>query len=129
MAFQARLCARENQGGERVSSPLKAALEKLTIYDVWQMLGLPGRPKPSCKSPFRDERNASFSIYAQGRRWKDHTTGEGGDAADFCAKARNLSREEGARLLIDLAGTRRVNPVPYGNGGSANRQKSPGKPD
>ena len=34
-------------------SPLKAALEKLTIYDVWQMLGVEGRPKPSCKSPFR----------------------------------------------------------------------------
>jgi len=49
-------------------SPLKAALEKLTISDVWQMLGLPGRPTPSCKSPFRDEHNASFSIYAQGRR-------------------------------------------------------------
>ena len=33
---------------ERVSgcdySPLKAALEKLTIPDVWQMLGLPGKP-------------------------------------------------------------------------------------
>ena len=88
-------------------SPLKAALEKLTIPDVWQMLGVEGRPKPSCKSPFRDERNASFSIYAKGRRWKDHTTGEGGDAADFCAKARGLSREDGARLLIELAGTRK----------------------
>ena len=25
-------------------SPLKAALEKLTIYDVWQRLGLEGKP-------------------------------------------------------------------------------------
>ncbi len=117
---------------ERVSgcdySPLKAALEKLTIPDVWQMLGVEGRPKPSCKSPFRDERNASFSIYAKGRRWKDHTTGQRGDAADFCAHARGLSPEEGARLLIDLAGTRRVDSVPQGNSGNAKWQGNPSRP-
>ena len=109
-------------------SPLKAALEKLSIPDVWQMLGLQGRPMPSCKSPFRDERNASFSIYAQCRHWKDHTTGEGGDAADFCAHARGLSQEEGARLLIDLAGTRRVDSVPKGNSGNAKWQGNPSRP-
>jgi hypothetical protein len=113
-------------------SPLKAALEKLTIFDVWQRLGVkgePGKNGKACRSPFRPDRNPSFSIYKNGNKWKDHATGEGGDAADFCAKARNLSKEEGARLLIDLAGTRRGNPVPQDNGGSANRQKSPGNPD
>ena len=34
-------------------SPLEAALEKLTIYDVWQRLGLEGKPDRSCRSPFR----------------------------------------------------------------------------
>jgi hypothetical protein len=109
-------------------SPLKAALEKLTIYDVWQMLGVEGRPKPSCKSPFRPERNASFSIYAKGRRWKDHKTGEGRDAADFCAKARGLSPEDGTRLLIELAGTKRANPGLKGNGGNAKWQGDPSRP-
>jgi hypothetical protein len=93
-------------------SPLKAALEKLTIPDVWTRLGLKGKPAASCRSPFRDDRNASFSVYSKGRRWKDHGTSEGGDAADFCAKARNLSSEDGARLLIELAGT---NSLPQGD--------------
>jgi hypothetical protein len=100
-------------------SPLKAALEKLTIPDIWRMLGLKGTPKPSCRSPLReDDRNASFSIYDGGRRWKDHGTGLGGDAADFCAAACNLSKAEGARKLIELAGTgHRVNggDIPHGN--------------
>jgi hypothetical protein len=86
-------------------SPLKEALDKLTVCDVWEILGLDGTPKPSCRSPFRDDRNASFSIYDGGRRWKDHAIGENGDAADFVAKACNLSKEEGARRLIELAGT------------------------
>ena len=141
MAFQARLCARESRGGKRVRecdySPLKASLERLSVCDVWQRLGVegkPGRNGKACRSPFRPDRNPSFSIYMDGRRWKDHATGEGGDAADFCAKARNLSREEGARLLIDLAGTRRVDPVPKGNSGNAKWQgnpsrSGPGNPD
>ena len=44
-------------------SPLKAALEKLTIFDVWQRLGLEGKPGKTCRSPFRNDRNPSFSIY------------------------------------------------------------------
>ena len=95
MAFQARLCARESRGGKRVRecdySPLKASLERLSVCDVWQRLGVegkPGRNGKACRSPFRPDRNPSFSIYMDGRRWKDHATGEGGDAADFCAKAR-----------------------------------------
>jgi len=76
-------------------SPLKSALETLTVPDVWHRLGLEGRPGKLCRSPFREDRNPSFSVYKNGRLWKDHATDEGGDAADFCAKARNLSKKEG----------------------------------
>jgi hypothetical protein len=106
-------------------SPLKAALEKLSIFELWLLLGLNGKPGKSCRSPFREDKHPSFAIYAEARRWHDHTTGEGGDAADFCAKARGLSKEDGRRLLIDLAGTRRANSAPQGNSG---KQKSPGNP-
>jgi hypothetical protein len=89
-------------------SPLKTALNKLTVPDVWEMLGLPGIPKASCRSPLRDnDHNASFSIYDDNHRWKDHGTGEGGDAADFCAAALGLSKEDGARRLIEMARTGR----------------------
>jgi DNA primase len=81
-------------------SPLALALERLTIFDLWKLLRLDGTPKPSCRSPFREDRNPSFSIYDHGRRWKDFATGKGGDVVDFCSQARNLSKEDGARLLI-----------------------------
>ena len=58
-----------------------------TIADAWQMLSLPGEPKPSCKSPFRNERTPSFSIFNNGLSWKDHTTGEGGDVIEFIRHA------------------------------------------
>jgi hypothetical protein len=85
-------------------SPLQTAKARLTIAALWTMLDLPGKPQKSCRSPFREDRNPSFSIYDDGRKWKDHATGQGGDAADFVAAACNLSPEEGARRLIELAG-------------------------
>jgi hypothetical protein len=74
------------------NSPLKLALERLTIPELWHCLKLAGTPKRSCRSPFRDDdRSPSFSIYDSGRRWKGHGTGETGNAADFAAKACKLS--------------------------------------
>ena len=94
------------KGGER--TPLEAALEKLSIADVWRLCGVEGEPPgrdKAVRSPFRDDKNPSFSIYDNGKRWKDHGTGEHGDAADFLAKAKNLSKADACRELIRLAGT------------------------
>jgi hypothetical protein len=44
------------------ASPLTLALERLTVFDVWKLLGLEGTAKRSCRSPFRNDRNASFSM-------------------------------------------------------------------
>lgn len=59
------------------------ARHQLTITEAWVALGLPGTPKPSCRSPFRDERSPSFSIFDDGKGWKDHGSGEGGDVVEF----------------------------------------------
>ena len=91
------------------------ALERLTVVDVWKLLGLKGTPKPSCRSPFRDDRIASFSIYDHGRRWKDHATGECGDAANFVAKACRLSPRDGAQQLIEMAGVERKAKAKFNN--------------
>ena len=77
-------------------SPLQAAKERLAIPDLWQLLDLPGKPGQSCRSPFREDRNPSFSIYDGGHRWKDRGTGLGGNA-DFRAAACNLSKVESDR--------------------------------
>jgi hypothetical protein len=52
-------------------SPLRAAKARLTIPELWTMSGLLGKPGRSCRSPFRADRNPSFSIYGGGRKWAD----------------------------------------------------------
>lgn len=59
------------------------ARETLTIPQAWQMLGLQGEPKASCKSPWRDEKSPSFSIYDDGRKFKDHGEQLSGDVIEF----------------------------------------------
>lgn len=71
------------------------------IFDLWMKLELPGDPASSCKSPFRSERNASFWISEDHRRWKDFGTGEGGDSTDFVAKALSISLPEAAKYIIE----------------------------
>jgi hypothetical protein len=82
------------------------AREKYRIPELWQALGLPGEPKSSCKSPFREDRAPSFSIFDDGRAWTDHATGEGGDVISFLCKALGVDHREardwfGERLGID----------------------------
>src|SRR5438128_2256347 len=67
------------------------AKERLRIPDLWQRLDLPGQPKASCKSPFREDRRASFSVSRDGLLFNDFTTGEAGDAIVFLQLATGLS--------------------------------------
>jgi hypothetical protein len=92
---------------------LEEAKDRLTISSLWARLDLPGKPGTSCCSPFREDRKPSFSVYNNSRNWKDHATGESGDAADFLAHALNVSPEEGCRKLIEFAGGHRIHsPAP-----------------
>ena len=61
--------------------------EVYRIHDAWEDLGLPGEPSESCRSPFRDDLNPSFSVFDAGRKWRDHGTDEHGDVFDFVQKA------------------------------------------
>ena len=83
---------------------LAEAKERLRIPELWKMLGQQGAPGKSCKSPFRPESSASFSVFDDGRRWRDFGTSEGGTAVDFLAKARGLSDADACREFIKLAG-------------------------
>lgn len=87
-----------------VDTPLERAKALLSIYDLWALLGLPGRPGKSCKSPFREDHTASFSVYRDGRRWKDFASAESGDAVDFLARALGLSSNDACREFIRIAG-------------------------
>jgi hypothetical protein len=83
---------------------LDAAKARLSIADAWRALGLPGEPRRSCRSPFREDRNPSFSIFADGRGWKDFATGEGGDVVSFVTCATACTDAEAIRRVIELAG-------------------------
>lgn len=84
---------------------------RLTIPQVWTALNLSGQPSKSCCSPFRQEKNPSFSVYDNGRKWKDFGSGDGGDVIAFVQHARNCSFKEALSYcaqLIGMAGRWRV---------------------
>lgn len=87
-----------------MNSPLKEAIRRLPIPVLWQRLGLPGRVTDHCcvRSPLRDDdRSPSFSIYAEGTRWKDHGTGQGGDGFDLYQAIKKWTpRVPGARSRL-----------------------------
>jgi len=86
-------------------SPLEAAKQALDIFSLWEALALPGRPGKSCRSPFREDRKPSFSIFDNGRAFKDHSTGEAGGLVEFVQLAAGLDNSEACRYLIELANT------------------------
>ena len=67
------------------------------IPSLWKRLNLPGEPPRGdgvCCSPFREDKQPSFSIYDNGQRWKDHAEGTGGDTLDFFARAKDITTTE-----------------------------------
>jgi hypothetical protein len=91
---------------------LAEAKERLRIPDLWPLLNLPGKPKVSCKSPFRDDKHASFSVSRDGLLFNDFTTGEAGDAIDFLQLASGFSKEAACKRFIELAGGAPSSPLP-----------------
>jgi hypothetical protein len=86
-------------------SPLARAKERITVSDLGSMLYAGWKAGKSCRSPFRDDRNPSFSVFDGGRRWKDFGTEERGDVVDFLAKAKGLDKSAAAKELIAIANT------------------------
>lgn len=77
---------------------------RLTVSDVWRMLQLPGEPGKSCASPFRPDKKPSFSVFDDGRRFRDHATGEGGDVLDFIAVALKCGSAEAIQWAREHCG-------------------------
>lgn len=82
------------------------AKDRLPIPTLWRILNLVGDPPAKdgvYRSPFREERNPSFSIFANGTRFKDHATGESGDAITFYAMARGIENRDAVKEFLNLA--------------------------
>lgn len=85
---------------------ISEAKARLPIPALWRILNLNGEPPARdgvYRSPFREEANPSFSIFAGGTRFKDHATGESGDAITFYAMARGIGNREAVKEFLNLA--------------------------
>ena len=91
---------------------LSEAKDRLLIPDLWRRFNFPGDPKTSCKSPFREDHRASFSVSRNGTLFNDFASGTGGDAVDFFQLATGLSKTEACRKFIELAGGAAAMPSP-----------------
>lgn len=78
---------------------------KLSCWDVFSLLGFPIESRTGkFKSPFREDRTASFSVFNDGSKWKDHATGEHGDIFDLVIMAKGCDKKEALRFLAEQAG-------------------------
>jgi hypothetical protein len=107
-------------------SNLDAAKERLRIPDLWQILRLEGKPGKICRSPFREDRKPSFSVYDEGLHAHDFGTGEHFDAISFLAKVRGLSNGEAIRAFLEIVNGHPIDPAPIIR--KANKPK-PGTPN
>ncbi len=85
---------------------IQEAKERIRIPDLWRILNITGKapaPVEVVRSPFRDDTRESFSIFADGKMFKDHGTGEGGDAISFYAMARGIENREAVKEFVAMA--------------------------
>jgi len=87
-------------------SAVAEAKQRLTIQDIAARLVPDWKPGKSCRCPWREDRNPSFSVSDDGRLWNDFASGEGGDAVAFLARLRGSSNSDAAREFIALAGVK-----------------------
>jgi hypothetical protein len=78
--------------------------DRYRIPQAWRDLGLPGLPSASCPSPLRKDRNPSFSVFGEGRRFHDFATGDRGDVLDLVASVRGWNIGEAIRYVQERLG-------------------------
>lgn len=108
-------CSPWRRSAEQASTAEVAAAIKarITIPILAEKLFPRWEPDKSCLSPFREEKNPSFSVYENGRRWKDYTSDKGGDVFDFYQEATGCDRKEAFKSLKKMidGGTIGASPI------------------
>jgi hypothetical protein len=84
---------------DQISNEIKA---RLTIPALAEKLFPGWKWGKSCRSPFREDKNPSFSVDENGLRWWDYGTGEGGDVFDFYRVATECTKAEAFRALKEM---------------------------
>ncbi len=78
---------------------------RIDVHDLADRLGLEQPQRGgNFRSPHHEDKTPSLSIFDQGRRWKDHSIGEGGDCVDLVAYVEGVEAGEAIRRLHELYG-------------------------
>jgi hypothetical protein len=80
------------------------AKERLSIFELWELRGWPGRAGKSCKFPDGSDERASASVFAEGRLLKCFRSGRVFDAPALLAEVEGLPLDAACREFIALAG-------------------------
>ncbi len=99
---------------------------RLSIPEAARLLGMNWQAGKSCVSPFRPDKHPSFSCFDEGRRWRDHATGEGGTVIDFIQKALDVPLKEAIQWAREKCGGV-VLPVPIAAGAAMKKPASDAK--
>lgn len=86
----------------------EAVKAQITCGDVFDRYGVDWSHQ-TFRSPLREDANPSFSIFANGERWKDFATGEGGDILDLIQRleersGRSCSTKDALEIVEGFAG-------------------------
>jgi len=96
---------RQSTGDKASDDLLARAIAAVSIDNLWTHFDYPERGgRNPVRSPFRDDKTPSFSIYNQGRRFRDHGNGSHGDSFDFYQLARGQTAKEAFPGFVELAG-------------------------
>jgi CHC2 zinc finger len=83
-----------------VSRQVKAGV---TIPLVWEKLyGAFPRKRSECRCPWREDKNASFSVSRDGQVWFDHGTGDKGDVFNFYMRATGCEARQAFLALLAM---------------------------
>ena len=88
---------------------------RLSIPEAARLLGLNWQPGKSCVSPFRPDKHPSFSVFQEGRRFRDHANGDSGTVIDFIQKALDVPLKEAIQWAREKCGGAAL-PVPFAAG-------------
>jgi hypothetical protein len=102
------LASREKKIARQVMNNRSPSIEDIKLaYRIpaaWRDLQLDGEAGKCVCSPFRVEPNPSFSIFEDGRKWKDFATGEVGDVVDFVSRAKETDKGGALRWIRQRLG-------------------------
>jgi hypothetical protein len=85
--------------------------ESYRIPDAWRDLGFEDTPSQSCRCPWREDRKPSFSVFDDGRRFKDFSTDEAGDVFAFVMLALDFSFKDAVKWIEERTGATQQSPV------------------